>query len=85
MIIYYFIINVVSFCLYGIDKYKAKHHKWRISEAMLLMVSFLGGGVGAFLSMHLFHHKTKHIRFVVCVPLSILLHLGILIFLSRNL
>lgn len=59
-------ISVVSFFLYGIDKWKAKHHAWRIKEAVLLGFTFFGGAAGAILGMGLFHHKTKHwyFRFV---------------------
>lgn len=31
-----FAINAITFVVYGIDKYKAKKAKWRISEATLL-------------------------------------------------
>ena len=44
---YLFAINIVSFFLYGIDKYKAKKNKWRISEATLLMMAVIGGSIGA--------------------------------------
>ena len=37
IVIYLLVINVVTFIVYGIDKYKAKHDKWRIPEATLLL------------------------------------------------
>lgn len=52
-------MSVVVFAMYGIDKWKAKRHSWRISEKMLLLLSFFGGVVGAVIAMQLFHHKTK--------------------------
>lgn len=51
--------NLVVFLLMGIDKYKAKHHHYRISENTLLLCSFCCGSVGGLLGMICFHHKTK--------------------------
>lgn len=48
---YLIIINAVAFIVYGIDKYKAKKAKWRISEATLLMLAVLGGSIGAWTGM----------------------------------
>lgn len=49
---YLLAINIASFILYGIDKYKAKRGKWRISEAMLLTMAAIGGSVGAWTGMN---------------------------------
>lgn len=65
------LINIISFSLMGIDKGRAKKGKWRIKESTLLVWSFLFGGIGAFAGMHIFHHKTKHIKFKILVPVSI--------------
>ena len=46
-------------------------------ERVLLLLAFLGGGAGAFFGMTVFRHKTKHIKFIILVPLSILLHLAV--------
>lgn len=69
MIIYLCVINAIAFLLYGLDKQKAKRHKWRIPEATLLGVAFLGGSIGAFLGMQVFHHKTRKAKFYIGVPL----------------
>ena len=63
MIWYVVVINTLSFFLYGIDKYLAMKKKYRISEYRLLLLSFLGGSIGAILGMKIFHHKTKKISF----------------------
>ena len=55
--IYLLVINVVAFCLYGLDKWKAKHNRWRISEATLILSAVIGGSLGAFCGMNLFRHK----------------------------
>lgn len=61
---YYLIsINLIGFILIFIDKQKAIHHKWRIPEDALLLISFIGGCFGTIISMYLFHHKTKKLKF----------------------
>ena len=49
-------INAVTFIVYGIDKYKAKKAKWRIPEATLLLLAVLGGSIGAWMGMKVWHH-----------------------------
>lgn len=62
--------NCVLFILYGIDKYKAKHRKWRISEFMLIAPSYIFASIGAMLGMIIFNHKTSKTKFRVLIPLS---------------
>ena len=78
VLIYLAAMNVVAFFLYGIDKYKAKHAMRRISEATLIWLSLLGGSIGAWLGMKLWHHKTQHNKFKYGLPLILLLHLTLL-------
>lgn len=68
-------INIFSFILMGIDKYKAIKNNYRISENTLLLISILGGGIGSLLGMILFHHKTKKLKFQILVPISILINI----------
>lgn len=75
------ILNVISFILYGIDKYKAKKGKWRISEATLLAMAVIGGSVGAWTGMKLWHHKTLHKKFTIGVPLVFILQVALVIYL----
>ena len=56
-------INVVTFIVYGIDKWHARHGCWRISEATLLLLAVIGGSIGALLGMQVWHHKTLHLKF----------------------
>ena len=67
------IFNLFTFLLYGIDKRKAVHHRWRIPERVLILCAFLGGAAGALLGMLLFHHKTRKWKFRILVPLALLL------------
>ena len=68
-------MNVVTFFMYGIDKWKAKRSKWRISEATLLGVAVIGGSIGAWLGMKIWHHKTLHKKFKYGVPAIIIVQL----------
>ena len=70
-------INLLTFFVYGIDKWKARRDKWRVPEATLLMLAALGGSVGALLGMFVFHHKTKHKKFLIGVPLILLAQLAL--------
>ena len=64
-LLYLLLINAVGFALMLIDKWKAKHNRWRIKEATLMTVAALGGSVGSLLGMYTVRHKTKHIKFFV--------------------
>ena len=75
IIIYLVVINVVTFFMYGIDKWKARKAKWRIREAALLGLAVLGGSVGAWLGMRVWHHKTLHKKFRYGVPAIIIIQL----------
>lgn len=67
-------MSMIGFTLMGIDKAKARKHAYRIPEKTLFTVAFLGGGIGSFLGMNVFHHKTKHKKFVILLPVAALLY-----------
>lgn len=70
LLLYYLIgINVITFLMYGLDKLKAQKGKWRIPESTLLLLAILGGSVGAWLGMKVWHHKTMHKKFKYGVSL----------------
>ncbi len=76
-------VNLVSFALYGLDKVKAKRGLWRIRESTLLLVAALGGSLGALMGMELFRHKTKHWKFKILIPLFLLLHMALGVYVVR--
>ena len=76
---YIIILNLINFILYGIDKYKARHNRWRISEKTLLTLSVLAG-LGGFLGMEIFHHKTREKKFY----LANLIGMALTIYLIKN-
>lgn len=78
IVLYYLAaINVVTFLVYGIDKWRAKRSKWRIPEAKLLWLAALGGSVGALLGIRLWHHKTLHAKFRYGIPFILFLQLAL--------
>lgn len=75
IISYIVMMNLVSFALMGIDKYKAKKKAWRIPEATLFLFAIFGGSIGSILGMFLFHHKTRHWYFLYGLPLILIVQL----------
>lgn len=71
ILIYILFINIMTFALYGVDKYKAIHHRFRIPEITLLLCAYLGGAYGAAAGMQLWHHKTRKWKFRIAVPVSV--------------
>ena len=84
IICYLLAINIATFLLYGIDKYKAKKNQWRISEATLLTMAAIGGSIGAWTGMRLWHHKTMHKKFKYGIPLIIILQVALAVYLLTN-
>ena len=79
-LIYLVSINVVTFFMYGIDKWKAKKSRWRIRETALLGLAVLGGSIGAWLGMKVWHHKTQHKKFKYGVPAIITVQLALIVY-----
>lgn len=75
LIIYVAVMSVIAFAAFGLDKYKAKTDKWRTPEKTLFILAILGGGIGAFLGMRVFRHKTKHTQFVIGIPAIMIVQL----------
>lgn len=74
-----FIMNVITFGLYGLDKNHAVYAKGRIPEAVLLGLAVIGGAYGAYMGMLLFRHKTRHKAFQVTCPLFLGIWIAILV------
>lgn len=78
---YIVLVNLVAFVVFGIDKWKAGHRCWRISEATLLMSAVVGGSLGAWLGMKVWRHKTLHRMFRYGVPFILVLQVAIVLYL----
>ena len=77
-------VNAASFILMGVDKFKAAHGRWRISEGFLFLLPLLGGASGGTLGMYLFHHKTNHWYFAWGLPILAVIQLIVLIALKTK-
>ena len=75
-LIYLIAINVITFIVYGIDKWKTKNDMWRIPESTLLVMAALGGSIGAWMAIQTFRHKTQHWKFNIGVPVILLLQIA---------
>ena len=73
--IYLILINLTAFIVYGLDKRRAKRGAWRIPERTLILLAAVGGSVGAYAGMRVFHHKTRKTKFRLGVPVALLLWL----------
>lgn len=73
-----FLLNVVTFLLYGLDKHNACYNKWRFPEFLLLGLAMLGGAYGAGMGMLLFRHKTRHPSFIITVSICFVLWMIVL-------
>ena len=81
---YLVIINIIAFIVYGIDKLKAKRGKWRITEATLLLLAIIGGSIGAWCGVKVWHHKTLHKKFRYGIPLIIALQTAMVLYLYQD-
>ena len=76
MLLYYIVgVNILAFLVYGIDKWRAKKGSWRISEATLLLLAVIGGSIGAWLGMKVWHHKTMHKKFKYGIPAILIIQI----------
>lgn len=82
---YLLALNMITFIVYGIDKYKAKKAKWRISEATLLLLAVIGGSIGAWMGMRVWHHKTMHKKFKYGIPAILLIQIALIVYLHHKL
>ena len=82
---YYLIINLFLFVTMGYDKTRAKKDAWRVPESTLFIIALLGGAVGGFLGMFLFHHKKNKPQFYIIYALALILHAVFLYFIFTSL
>lgn len=80
LVIYLIGINVLTFLIYGIDKWKAIRGNWRIPEDTLIWLAIAGGSIGALMGMYLFRHKTQHRKFTLGVPAILLVQAALAYF-----
>lgn len=81
--LYFIIMSIITFLLMYIDKNRAIKGQWRIPEATLINLSILGGGIGTYMGMYIFRHKTRHPKFTIFIPITIILNLFLYYILSK--
>ena len=81
---YLAVINVVTFFMYAVDKWKAKNSKLRIRETVLLGLAVFGGSIGAWLGVKVWHHKTLHKKFRYGIPIILIAQVALIIWLYRT-
>lgn len=84
LLLYLLLINALGFALMLIDKWKAKHNRWRIPEATLMVVAALGGSVGSLLGMYTVRHKTKHLKFNLGIPVILVVQVFAAVYLLNR-
>ena len=83
-LLYIVLINILTFFIYGIDKLKAKKSKWRVPESTLMGMAIIGGSIGAWLGMKVWHHKTLHKKFKYGVPLILVAQTALCCYLLKQ-
>jgi len=78
------IINLVGFVMMCVDKQLAIHHKNRVPEKVLFLIAIIGGSLGGILGMYAFRHKTKHLSFVIGMPVILIIQLVLVYFVIHS-
>ena len=82
LFLYALVVNLIAFCMMGIDKRKARRKAFRIPESTLFIMALIGGSIGAIAGMYAFRHKTQHWYFVWGMPAILILQLAVILWLS---
>lgn len=70
-------MSVLSFTLYGFDKFRATRGGRRIPERTLHILAFLGGWPGALYAQQTFRHKTQKAAFRMMFWLMVIFHCAV--------
>lgn len=82
--LYWSVVNLVAFLLYGLDKQKARMNRWRIPESVLIGSAVIGGAVGAYAGMKAFHHKTRKAKFYIGVPVILVIQAALALYIKLH-
>ena len=75
-------MNIITFIVFGIDKWKARNEKWRTPESTLFLLAIFGGSIGALLGMQVWRHKTQHWSFRLGIPLILILQVALVLWIT---
>ncbi len=68
ILVFAVVMNLIGFFVMGIDKMQSRKHRRRVPERRIFIISILLGSVGTFAGMYVFRHKTRHMKFVIGIP-----------------
>lgn len=77
LLLYLLFMNLITYFLFAQDKSRARKKEWRTPEKRLLVMAFIGGGIGAWRGMKDFFHKINKPKFRFLVPLFCIMQLGV--------
>ena len=80
ILLYLLIMNAAGFLIMTADKLFAKTNAWRVPERTLLGLAAFGGSIGVWLAMYIVRHKTKHMKFVIGVPVILAVQIGFVLY-----
>ena len=83
ILLYLLIVNALGFLLMLVDKRKAQKNLWRIPESTLFLIAAIGGSIGSLAGMYKFRHKTKHVKFVLGMPVIVIAQIILVYLLVR--
>mgnify|MGYP004597546517 CR=1 FL=1 len=84
VVLYLLLFNVLGLLLMYLDKHFARRHLHRIPESVLMMSAVVGGSIGAWCGMYLFHHKTRKPKFYLGIPTILFIQIALAIWLWRS-
>lgn len=77
-LIYLLTLNILSFVLMLVDKYKAQNNHWRVKEWTFVVLSISGGSIGVLIGMVVFRHKTSKKKFYIGIPIIYLANIAVI-------
>lgn len=83
-LLYFAVINLLGFFEMYLDKKKSIKKQWRTPEARFFIIAAAFGGPGVLIGMYTFHHKTKHMKFTIGIPLIIIIQIGLWYYFIRS-
>ena len=83
LLIPFLVISLIATVVTIYDKHCAKTNSWRVPEKVLILLSVFGGSAAMLVVMNLIHHKTRHLKFMLGIPVIIILQCAAIYFAFR--
>lgn len=79
LFLYLVLINFYGIISMYMDKSHSIKKQWRTPEAKLFLIAILFGSLGIWIGMYLFRHKTKHLKFVIFIPIILIVQIYLIL------